>query len=64
MTVINTICIFLQLQVEPISRHHAGKYKSVPQAFILIYREEGPFALWKGHVPAQFLSIVYGMTQV
>lgn len=56
--------LFLQLQVEPISGHHVSKYRSMPQAFFLIYKEEGISALWKGHVPAQFLSVVYGMAQV
>lgn len=59
-----TILLLLQLQVEPISRYHVSKYGSVSQAFLLILKEEGIFALWKGHVPAQLLSIVYGMSQV
>jgi len=54
----------LQLQVEPISKFHISKYKSLSQAFLLICREEGISALWKGHVPAQLLSIVYGTAQV
>lgn len=60
---LDVIKIRFQLQVEPISRHHVSKYRSVPQAFFLIHKEEGISALWKGHVPAQFLSIVYGMAQ-
>lgn len=34
------------------------------QALWLLLREEGVFVLWKGHVPAQLLSVFYGMTQV
>nr|XP_012221896.1 PREDICTED: mitochondrial thiamine pyrophosphate carrier [Linepithema humile] len=60
---LDVIKIRFQLQVEPISKCHGSKYKSLPQAFLLILREEGIFALWKGHVPAQLLSIVYGMAQ-
>ncbi|XP_051173552.1 mitochondrial thiamine pyrophosphate carrier [Leptopilina boulardi] len=52
-----------QLQVEPIKHHSVSKYRSLPQAFALIVKEEGVSALWKGHVPAQLLSIVYGMSQ-
>ncbi|RLU24974.1 hypothetical protein DMN91_003065 [Ooceraea biroi] len=60
---LDVIKIRFQLQVEPISKHDVSKYKSVLQAFVLIPREEGISALWKGHVPAQLLSIVYGMVQ-
>ncbi|XP_076634974.1 mitochondrial thiamine pyrophosphate carrier [Colletes latitarsis] len=60
---LDVIKIRFQLQVEPVSNHHVSKYKSLPQAFFLIFKEEGLFALWKGHVPAQLLSIVYGMNQ-
>ncbi|KAL0115728.1 hypothetical protein PUN28_010928 [Cardiocondyla obscurior] len=60
---LDVVKIRFQLQVEPISRSHTSKYKSVSQAFMLILKEEGPIALWKGHVPAQLLSITYGMTQ-
>ena len=34
------------------------------KAFQLIYREEGLRAFWKGHVAAQYLSVVYGVVQV
>lgn len=33
------------------------------QAAKLITKEEGFFALWKGHVPAQYLSIIFGAVQ-
>lgn len=60
---LDVIKIRFQLQVEPISKNHISKYRSMSQAFPLILREEGLAALWKGHVPAQLLSIVYGMAQ-
>ncbi|KAL0270873.1 UNVERIFIED_CONTAM: hypothetical protein PYX00_008145 [Menopon gallinae] len=39
------------------------KYKSVTQAITLIIKEEGLPALWKGLVPAQILSIIFGAVQ-
>lgn len=59
----DVVKIRLQLQVEPVSNVSTAKYKSLVQTVSLICREEGVRALWKGHVPAQCLSIVYGSSQ-
>ncbi|XP_034936729.1 mitochondrial thiamine pyrophosphate carrier-like [Chelonus insularis] len=60
---LDVIKIRFQLQVEPISHRYLGKYKSFLHATSTIIKEEGVLALWKGHVPAQLLSISYGMIQ-
>lgn len=61
---LDVVKIRFQLQVEPITDHHVSKYRSLLQTFSTIIKEEGVVALWKGHVPAQALSVVYGMAQV
>lgn len=60
---LDVLKIRLQLQVEPIAGNAVSKYKSLHQAAGLILHEESIKAFWKGHVPAQLLSISYGMVQ-
>lgn len=52
------------LQIERVSSQHPeGKYSGLLQAFRCILREEGPPAFWKGHLPAQLLSVCFGAVQ-
>lgn len=60
---LDVIKIRFQLQVEPILKSQQSKYWGVHQAFRSIIKEEGVTALWKGHVPAQILSVFYGLSQ-
>nr|AKN21588.1 slc25a-20 [Schmidtea mediterranea] len=61
---LDVLKIRFQLQVEPISKDFKDSYyKNIKQASKRIYLEEGIFGFWKGHVPAQYLSIVFGAVQ-
>lgn len=61
---LDVIKIRFQLQIERLSRSDPGaKYHGILQAGRQILQEEGPAAFWKGHVPAQLLSVGYGAVQ-
>ncbi|XP_039715654.1 mitochondrial thiamine pyrophosphate carrier isoform X4 [Pteropus medius] len=62
---LDVIKIRFQLQIERLSRSDPNaKYHGILQAGRQILQEEGPTAFWKGHIPAQLLSIGYGAVQV
>lgn len=58
---LDVLKIRFQLQLEPIKS--GSKYYSILQASRSIIKEEGITTLWSGHVPAQLLSITYGIIQ-
>lgn len=58
---LDVLKIRFQLQLEPIKR--GSKYSSLLQAVTSIVKEEGVGTLWSGHVPAQLLSITFGVLQ-
>ncbi|XP_038597878.1 mitochondrial thiamine pyrophosphate carrier [Tachyglossus aculeatus] len=61
---LDVIKIRFQLQIECLSpRDPQAKYYGIVQAIRQILQEEGPAAFWKGHIPAQLLSISYGAVQ-
>lgn len=54
--------IRFQVQYEPLTsnlKSNQSKYKSISQAFISIFKEEGLRSLWKGHLTGQLLSTSY-----
>ncbi|CAJ1076562.1 mitochondrial thiamine pyrophosphate carrier isoform X1 [Xyrichtys novacula] len=56
--------IRFQLQIERVSsKKPEGKYWGLFQASRCIHSEEGLSAFWKGHIPAQLLSICFGAVQ-
>ncbi|XP_043940881.1 mitochondrial thiamine pyrophosphate carrier [Protopterus annectens] len=56
--------IRFQLQVEAITaKNPQSKYHGILQATWRIFTEEGVQAFWKGHIPAQLLSVGYGAVQ-
>lgn len=61
---LDVIKIRLQLQVEPVSRKSpTSKYFGFTHVVSSMLREEGVASLWKGHIPAQFLTVIYGLVQ-
>lgn len=58
---LDVLKIRFQLQIEPIGK--GSKYSSIPQAIGSIVKDEGVRTLWSGHIPAQLLSISYGIVQ-
>lgn len=58
---LDVLKIRFQLQLEPLKS--GSKYYSMHQAIKSIVKEEGLLTLWSGHVPAQCLSISYGLIQ-
>ncbi|XP_066560436.1 mitochondrial thiamine pyrophosphate carrier [Amia ocellicauda] len=61
---LDVLKIRFQLQIEQVSvRCRQARYQGLWQATQRIFSEEGVQAFWKGHVPAQLLSICFGAVQ-
>jgi len=60
---LDVLKIRFQLQEEPLRRKSVGKYRGIVQSIKLIHKEEGLRAFWRGQIPAQGLSAVFGLVQ-
>ncbi|CAD5118503.1 DgyrCDS7198 [Dimorphilus gyrociliatus] len=61
---LDVLKIRMQVQVEEISKSaQTSKYRGLFHTSRTIFKEEGIFALWNGHNPAQILSVIYGIGQ-
>ncbi|XP_029456402.1 mitochondrial thiamine pyrophosphate carrier isoform X2 [Rhinatrema bivittatum] len=61
----DVIKIRFQLQIEQLSpQNPLAKYHGILQAAKLILKEEGLPSFWKGHIPAQLMSVGFGAVQV
>ena len=54
----------MSFQLQPESVRSQLKYNGIVQAVATMFREEGYRAFWKGHTPAQCLSMINGGLQV
>uniref|UniRef100_H2ZE17 Mitochondrial thiamine pyrophosphate carrier n=1 Tax=Ciona savignyi TaxID=51511 RepID=H2ZE17_CIOSA len=53
----------IRFQLQPGTLQSELKYKGIIQAVKTIWKEESVYGFYKGHVPAQLLSMVYGGVQ-
>lgn len=61
---LDVVKIRFQLQHEAISKNSIdSKYYGVRHCLSTVFKEEGLFGLWKGHLSGQFLSISFVTTQ-
>ncbi|ESO11324.1 hypothetical protein HELRODRAFT_186259 [Helobdella robusta] len=60
---LDVVKIRLQIQDNPMHQMDSAKYRGMFRTGSVVCKSEGVRALWKGHVPAQVLSISYGVLQ-
>lgn len=49
--------------MEPVANVVGARYTGTFQVLSAIFHDEGIHGLWKGHIPAQLLSVFYGLGQ-